>query len=95
MRTTIVGEQGQRAREEKEHRVMETTTNLPAVLPTDAASARSAPLVPVPFRAKLHQIFIDILPFSEVTVDVVEVEAARESLVIRICLGHGTGEDAR
>ena len=38
MRTTIVGEQGQRA--------METTTNLPAVLPTDAASARPAPLVP-------------------------------------------------
>lgn len=46
MRTTIVGEQGQRAREEKEHRAMETTTNLPAVLPTDAASARPAPLVP-------------------------------------------------
>jgi hypothetical protein len=36
----------------------------------------------VPFRAKLHQIFIDILHFIEVTVDVVEVEAARESLVI-------------
>ncbi len=28
-----------------------------------------------------HQIFIAILPFNEVTVDVVEVEAARESLV--------------
>ena len=36
----------------------------------------------VPFRAKLHQIFIDMLHFNEVTVDVVEVEAARESLVI-------------
>ena len=31
--------------EEKEHLAMETTTNLPAVLPTDAASARP-PLVP-------------------------------------------------
>ena len=29
-----------------------------------------------------HQIFIAILHFNEVTVDVVEVEAARESLVI-------------
>ena len=29
-----------------------------------------------------HQIFIDILHFNEVTVDVVEVAAARESLVI-------------
>jgi len=46
MRTTIVGEQGQRASEEKEHHAMETTTNLPAVLATDAASARPAPLVP-------------------------------------------------
>src|SRR5512147_3151407 len=46
MRITIVGEQGQRAREEKEHRAMETTTDLPAVLATDAASARPAPLVP-------------------------------------------------
>src|SRR5208337_1096009 len=46
MRTTIVGEQGQRAREEKEHRAMETTTNLPAVLPMDTAWARPAPLVP-------------------------------------------------
>ena len=30
----------------------------------------------------MHQIFINILHFNEVTVDVVEVEAARESLVI-------------
>ena len=35
----------------------------------------------VGFRDKLHQIFIAILHFNEVTVDVVEVEAARESLV--------------
>ena len=34
------------------------------------------------FRANLHQIFIDMLHFNEVTVDVVEVEAARKSLVI-------------
>src|SRR5512135_3046458 len=46
MRTTIVGEHGQRAMEEKEHLAMETTTNLPAVLPTDTASARPAPLLP-------------------------------------------------
>ena len=31
---------------------------------------------------QMTQIFIDILHFNEVTVDVVEVEAARESLVI-------------
>ena len=31
---------------------------------------------------QITQIFIDILHFNEVTVDVVEVEAARESLVI-------------
>lgn len=36
----------------------------------------------VAFGDKLHQIFIDILHFNEVTLDVVEVEAARESLVI-------------
>ena len=30
----------------------------------------------------MHQIFIDILHSNEVTLDVVEVEAARESLVI-------------
>ena len=36
----------------------------------------------VAFGEKLHQIFIGILHFNEVTVDVVEVEAARESLVI-------------
>ena len=35
----------------------------------------------VGFRDKLHQIFIAILHFNEVTVDVVEVAAARESLV--------------
>ena len=46
MRTTLVGGHGQRATEEKEHRAMETTTNLPAVLPTDAASARPRPSCP-------------------------------------------------
>ena len=46
----------------------------------------------VPFRAKLHQIFIDMLHFNEVTVDVVEVEAARESLVIgSVGARHGRG----
>ena len=40
----------------------------------------------------MHEIFIDILHFNEVTLDVVEVEAARESLVIRLSEAwHGRG----
>src|SRR5271157_1213138 len=46
MRTDIVGEKVPNSDASKGHLAMETTTDLPAVLPTDAAPPRPAPLLP-------------------------------------------------